>query len=179
MDLNDIKAGKYQLVSQRWDQITSKPGEPLDYIRHRRGDVIELNSEDAKRLVAAGAVVKPGQLEQSRAEQARELAERAQREYEAVLAGLPEDVRAEIAPGTVSHEPKTPPAGGTDGGTGGTQTTPEEPPFGGLNRGSGTEAWRAFAVSEAAADKRLSEEAAGEMSRDQIAELFLGPKEQS
>ncbi len=173
MDLNDIKGGKYQLVSPRWDQITSKPGEPLDFTRHRRGDVIELNAEDAKRLVAAGAVVKPGQLEKSRAEQAREIAERAQREYEAVLAGLPEDVRAEIAPGTVSHVPENPPA--NPAGAGG--TPPEGQPFGGLNRGSGTDAWRDFAVSEAAADKRLTQEAAGEMSRDQLAELFMGPKE--
>lgn len=96
MDLNDVKAGKYQLVAQRWDQITSKPGEPLDYVRHRRGDIVDLNTEDAKRLVAAGAVVKPGQLEKTRAEQARAVAERAQREYEAILAGLPEDVRGDV-----------------------------------------------------------------------------------
>lgn len=103
MDLNDVKAGKYQLVAVRWDQITSKPGEPLDYVRHRRGDVVDLNTEDAKRLVAAGAVVKPGQLEKSAVEQARALAERAQRDYEAALAGLPEDVRTEVAPATVPN----------------------------------------------------------------------------
>lgn len=98
MNLNDVKAGKYQLVAVRWDQITSKPGEPLDYIRHRRGAIVDLTAEDAKRLVAAGAVVKPGQLEKTKAEQARALAERAAAEYQAILAGLPEDVRAEIAP---------------------------------------------------------------------------------
>lgn len=103
MDLNDVKAGKYQLVAVRWDQITSKPGEPLDYVRHRRGAIVDLNAEDAKRLVAAGAVVKPGQLEKTKAEQARALAERAAAEYQAILAGLPEDVRKEVAPATVSQ----------------------------------------------------------------------------
>lgn len=102
MDLNDIKAGKYQLVAVRWDQITSKPGEPLDYVRHRRGAIVDLNAEDAKRLVAAGAVVKPGQLEKDKAEQAKAIAERAAAEYQAILAGLPEDVRSEVAPSTVA-----------------------------------------------------------------------------
>lgn len=102
MDLNDVKAGKYQLVAVRWDQITSKPNEPLDYIRHRKGAIVDLNVEDAKRLVAAGAVVRPGQLEKTKAEQARAQAERAAAEYQAILAGLPEDVRAEVAPTTVT-----------------------------------------------------------------------------
>lgn len=114
MDLNDVKAGRYQLVSLRWDQITSKPGEPLDYVRHRRGDIVALDVEDAKRLVAAGAVVKPGQLEKSAAEQARAVAERAQREYEAILAGLPDQVRSEVAPATVAAG-TSPPEGYTDG----------------------------------------------------------------
>ena len=104
MDLNDVKAGKYQLVAVRWDKITSKPGEPLDYERYRRGDIVDLNVEDAKRLVAAGAVVKPGQLERTAAEQAKAIAERAAADYQAVLAGLPEDVRKEVAPDTVSAD---------------------------------------------------------------------------
>lgn len=109
-DVNEIKAGKYQLVAVRWDQITSKPGEPLDFTRHRRGDIVDLSAEDAKRLVLASAVVKPGQLERSAAEQARAIAEAAQRQYDAILAGLPEDVRNEVAPGTVSQ-----PGGDPDG----------------------------------------------------------------
>lgn len=115
MDLNDVKAGKYQLVALRWDQITSEPGKPLEYIRHRRGDIVDLNASDARRLVKAGAVVKPGQLERDKAEQARELAERAAADYQAILAGLPEDVRAEVAPGTVPQTPGT----GAPAGTGG------------------------------------------------------------
>lgn len=60
-DVNDIKAGKYELIVLRWDQITSDPGKPLDFVRHRQGDVIDLNVEDAKRLWAAGAIRKPGE----------------------------------------------------------------------------------------------------------------------
>lgn len=112
MDLNDVKAGKYQLVAVRWDEIKSKPGEPLVFKRHRKGDIVELDEATAKRLVKAGAVVTPGQLEKNKAEQARALAERAAAEYQAILAGLPEDVRAEIAPGTVPSD-GTPPQGDT------------------------------------------------------------------
>ena len=108
MDLNDVKAGKYQLVAVRWDQITSKPGEPLDYTRYRKGDTVDLNVEDAKRLVAAGAVVKPGQLEKDRVEAARAQFERAQADLNALLTGLPDDVRAEVAPETVPQEPSGP-----------------------------------------------------------------------
>lgn len=120
MNLNDVKAGKYQLVAVRWDEIKSKPGEPLVFKRHRKGDIVELDEATAKRLVKAGAVVTPGQLEKNKAEQARALAERAAADYQAILAGLPEDVRAEIAPGTVPSD-GTPPQGGTgsSGGTGG------------------------------------------------------------
>jgi hypothetical protein len=102
-NLNDVKAGKYQLVARRWDQITSKPGEPLVYTRHRRGAIVDLNEADAKRLVAAKAVVKPGDLEKAAAERARAIAEQAQADYQAAIAGLPEDVRKEVAP--ASPEP--------------------------------------------------------------------------
>lgn len=57
MDINDIKAGTYLLVSQFWDEILSKPGQPFDFRRHRRGAVLDLNVDDARRLVLAGAVL--------------------------------------------------------------------------------------------------------------------------
>ncbi|MFW6776077.1 hypothetical protein ACOACO_17470 [Nocardioides sp. CPCC 205120] len=60
-DLNDIKAGEYVLVALRWDEITSEPGRPLDFTRHRQGDTVTLNVGDAKRLWAAGAIRKPGE----------------------------------------------------------------------------------------------------------------------
>lgn len=107
-DVNEVKSGKYQLVAKSWEQIHSKPGEPLDFTRYKRGDVVDLNVEDAKRLFAAGAVVKPGALERDAVAQAKAIAEQAQRQYEAALAGLPDDVRAEIAPETVSQTPETP-----------------------------------------------------------------------
>lgn len=107
-DLNEIKAGKYQLVAKSWEHITSKPSEPLDFTRYRRGDVVDLNVEDAKRLFAAGAVVKPGQLEKAAVERARAEFEQAQTQLHALLSGLPEDVRAEVAPETVSQEPSGP-----------------------------------------------------------------------
>ncbi len=53
----------------------------------------------------AGAVVEPGSLELAAVERAKALAAEAQRAYEAALSGLPEDVRAEVAPGTVPGDP--------------------------------------------------------------------------
>lgn len=154
-NLNEIKAGKYQLVSVRWDQITSKPGDPLDYIRHRRGDIVELTAEDAKRLVTAGAVVKPGQLEQSAAEQAKAVAEQARRNYEAVLAGLPEDVRSEVAPGTVSH------SGGDDESDGDGEDKP--PPIKDIVKEVGDDPAKAQAALEA-------EQARGDDARSSLVE---------
>lgn len=60
-DLNDVQAGTYVLTALRWDQITSKPNEPFDFVRHRRGDEVELNVEDARRLLVAGAVKPKGE----------------------------------------------------------------------------------------------------------------------
>lgn len=55
-----MKAGKYELLVLHWEQILSKPGQPFDFVRHHRGDVVDLNIEDARRLVKAGAVKVPG-----------------------------------------------------------------------------------------------------------------------
>lgn len=57
VDLNKVKAGSYRLLSKFWDEIKSKPGEPFDFTRHRRGDTVELDVEQARRLVKAGAVM--------------------------------------------------------------------------------------------------------------------------
>lgn len=59
-NIEDIEAGEYVLTSLRWDEVISKPGEPFNFRRHRRGDVVELNVEDARRLVLGGAVKKKG-----------------------------------------------------------------------------------------------------------------------
>ncbi len=71
MDVNDTKAGTYELVAERWDEITSKPGEPFDFVRHVKGDKVKLNVEDARRLVDGGAVVTPGEREKAAVEQAK------------------------------------------------------------------------------------------------------------
>lgn len=57
MDLNDIRPGTYLLTAKLWDEITSRPGQPFDFTRHRRGDIVDLNIEDARRLVVAEAVI--------------------------------------------------------------------------------------------------------------------------
>ena len=90
MDINEIKAGEYQLVVERWDERTSKPGEPFTFVRHRKGDLVELDEADARRLVLAGAVVTPGELE-------RRAAEAARRQYRALLAQMPDALRRELA----------------------------------------------------------------------------------
>lgn len=57
MDLNEIKAGTYLLVAPFWEEYLSKPGQPFDFKKHKRGAVLELNVENARRLVVAGAVI--------------------------------------------------------------------------------------------------------------------------
>lgn len=57
MDLNEITAGTYLLVARSWEEYLSKPGQPFDFRRHKRGAILDLNVEDARRLVSAGAVI--------------------------------------------------------------------------------------------------------------------------
>lgn len=83
---DDIKAGEYELVALQWDQQTSKPGEPFDFVRHRAGDRVTLDVEEAHRLVRAGAVAKPGERERQRVTAA-------QAALAASLAALPADLR--------------------------------------------------------------------------------------
>lgn len=84
----DIKAGDYELLAQ-WDEVTSKPTEPLNYERHAPGDIVHLDEATAKRLVGAGAALKKG-------ERARLAGEAAKAEYERALAALPDDVREQV-----------------------------------------------------------------------------------
>lgn len=82
-------AGRYELVSLFWEEPISKPGEPYNFVRHVRGDLVDLDDENARRLLAAGAVVEPGSRERAAA-----MAAKAQ--YEAALAALPDSVKAEL-----------------------------------------------------------------------------------
>ncbi len=86
--MSNVKAGKYELVALFWEEPISKVGEPYDYVRHNRGDIVTLNVEEARRLVQAGAVVEPGSRERAQAEALRA-------QYEAALAQLPDAARQE------------------------------------------------------------------------------------
>lgn len=83
----DVKAGRYELVAELWDEYLSEPGKPFDFKRHRKGDLVDLDVEQARRLVAAGAVVEPGAIEAAQAEALR-------LQYEAALAALPPKPKA-------------------------------------------------------------------------------------
>jgi hypothetical protein len=97
-DVSDVKAGKYELVATSWDEPTSKPGDPFSYKRHRRGDIVTLNDEEARRLVRAGAVVKPGERERGVAEQLAAQAQAAQRAYEEALRKAAPEPQTSAAP---------------------------------------------------------------------------------
>lgn len=85
----DSLASRYELISLFWEEPTSKPGETYTFERHVRGDLVDLSHEEARRLLAAGAVVKPGSRERAAAEAAKAA-------YEAALAALPDDVKADL-----------------------------------------------------------------------------------
>lgn len=88
IDINDIAAGEYELVAELWDERTSKPNEPFDFVRHRKGDIVTLDGPEAKRLYKAGAVVRPGEREAA-------LAAAQAAQFAATLASLSLEQRAE------------------------------------------------------------------------------------
>lgn len=145
MDINDIKAGTYELVALRWDEPTSKPGEPFTFVRHRRGDKVELSESEAKRLVLAGAVVEPGALERSAAERAR-------REYEAALAQVPDVVRAEMGGAEPSGSGGGAAAGGDAAGDTSAAPSSGRGSSGGADGGGGGAGGSAAARGKKAAD---------------------------
>lgn len=103
---DDVKAGTYELVALMWDEPLSKPGEPFDFIRHRRGDKVKLNVEEARRLLTAGAVVRPGDREKAQVAAAKAA-------LAAAVAAVPEEFRSEL--GVDVPEPEQ-------------STAPEDPP---------------------------------------------------
>ena len=50
---------KYRIIAESWDQILSKPGEPLNYTRHRKGAVVDVPDAEVDRLLKAGAIEAP------------------------------------------------------------------------------------------------------------------------
>lgn len=101
----DVKGGKYELIVLSWDELVSKPGDPVEFKRHTKGDIVTLNVEDANRLVRAGAVVKPGEREKSAAERLRVAAEAAQKAYDEALAKSAPDPEPPVAPVAVTPPP--------------------------------------------------------------------------
>lgn len=149
IDRNDIKGGSYELIADQWDQVTSKPGEPLDYTRYYQGDIITLNVEDARRLVLAGAVVAPGSREQAAAERAQaalqqalaQLSPEQRAAFEATLAEAREAGAAEV------HEAN------------GTKPRPAQ--------AAKKEAWEEYAVS-----KGMTPEQANSLTKEQLVAAF-------
>jgi hypothetical protein len=47
---------KYELLADEFHPPTNKPGEPFTYESFYKGDKVELNDEQARRLIEAGAV---------------------------------------------------------------------------------------------------------------------------
>jgi hypothetical protein len=50
---------EYELTADRLSLVTSKPGDPLEYEDHVKGDKVSLTEARAKELIAAGAVKDP------------------------------------------------------------------------------------------------------------------------
>lgn len=105
-NLDEIKAGKYEIVALYWDETLSEPGKPHVWKRHRKGAIVELDEETARRLVSAGAAAVPGERE-------RRAVEAARMQYEQALAALkavtPDEVLAEDEPdGSTPAPPKVP-----------------------------------------------------------------------
>ena len=94
-DPDEIKAGQYELLSEVWDEPISKLGEPYDFKRHVKGDIVTLNVEEARRLYTSGAVVRKGEREKAAAQFALQQAQLA-------LAALPPEVREELEGKTAS-----------------------------------------------------------------------------
>lgn len=87
-DVNDIKAGKYELLDLYWDEPTSEPQDRVfTFVRHYQGEEVELDEANARRMVEAGSAVKAGERQ--------ELAARAELDrVRALLASVPDEVRA-------------------------------------------------------------------------------------
>jgi hypothetical protein len=117
-------AGEYELIHQ-WDEVISKPGEALNYKRHKPGDVVTLSAGDAQRLVASGSAAKKGELK-------RRHEEATQAQIDAAFAQLPDDARERLL-----AKYQKPAAAAKE------VTKDSPPPKGGA--GSGRDEWAAYA----------------------------------
>lgn len=96
-DVNDIKAGSYELVADHWDEVTSKPGQPFEFTRHYRGETVRLSQSDARRLLPSGAVRVPGEAELA-------AAQALQAQLAALIAQVPDELRAQLLGGNTVEE---------------------------------------------------------------------------
>ena len=110
--------GKYELTAVQWDEITSKPGEELVFIRHRRGDIVELGTEHAARLWKAGALAIPGEREKAAAALAFQ-------QLQVALGALTPEQREEMAAALQSEAPAAAPS--TRPSRRSTRSTPSAP----------------------------------------------------
>ncbi len=87
----ESRAGVYELTALLWDErvivlaphpVTGVLVETEHFVRHVKGDLVHLSDREARRLLAADAVVVPMEREQQRAEQLRRQMEQAQAELE-------------------------------------------------------------------------------------------------
>lgn len=126
MSDTEIKAGEYELDAQ-WDEILSEPGKPLNYTRHKPGDVVKLDAGTAQRLVGAGVAFKKGERKKAQDEARVQI-------VRTHLAALPDELRDEI----VKEHTKQSPAAETN-----VVSKDNPPPTSGA--GSGAEHWAAYA----------------------------------
>ena len=97
-DVQDIKAGDYELVADHWDELTSEPDAKFaTYERHVKGDIVTLSEEDAKRLVGSGAAIEPGAREKA-------LALQLQAQLATLLAQMPDAIRSQVDPAKLAEQ---------------------------------------------------------------------------
>jgi hypothetical protein len=98
------EAGRYELLDDLWEEVTSPPDAPfLTTKRHVRGDIVELDEANAERMLATNSVAPEGAVAQAEAEAL-------QAQYLAVLNQLPVELRAQLAQQalTAAIEPTAP-----------------------------------------------------------------------
>ena len=90
-DSRESRAGTYELTAMLWDElvyvlaphpVTGVLVETEHFVRHLKGDLVQLSDREARRLLAGGAVVEVGVREEQEAEALRQQIAWAQAEVE-------------------------------------------------------------------------------------------------
>ncbi len=89
---DNTKAGRYELLDDQWDELVN--GWPFDdrtpkFVRHTKGEVLELDDETAFRLMRGGCVAPEGERQEREYRRARAAMERAR-------ASLPPEMRDKV-----------------------------------------------------------------------------------